>query len=196
MGGEYYKFSDRVTPEHNVTLAYTRMLAGPMDYTPGGFLNVTKKQFRQQSPTLVSDTRSAELAKFVVYDSPFMVFADHPDHVYGQTGEDFLRAVPTVWDDTRFLGGDPEGYVAIAKRKGDRWFIGVINNSQPREIKLDLSFLGRGKFSMQTWADGKKANTDAKDCVEKKVELNNPGTVKVRMTGAGGFAAILSKDNK
>lgn len=194
MGGEYYKFSDRVTPEHNVTLAYTRMLAGPMDYTPGGFLNVTKKQFRQQSPTLVSDTRATELAKFVVYDSPFMVFADHPEHVYGQTGEDFLRAVPTVWDDIRFLGGDPESYVALAKRNGDRWFIGVINNSQPREIKLDLRFLGKGKFVMRSWTDGKKADTEANDCVEKIMELKNPYMIKVHMAGAGGFAAILSME--
>ena len=84
LGEEYLKFSDKHTPTLTVTLPFTRMLAGAMDYTPGGFLNVERKDFKQQSPTLVMNTRCAELAKFVVYESPYMCYADHPKHVEAQ----------------------------------------------------------------------------------------------------------------
>ena len=193
MGGEYYKFSNRVTPEHNVTLAYTRLLAGQMDYTPGGFLNVTSQQFRQQSPTLVANTRAAELAKFVVYESPFMCFCDHPDHVYGQVGEEFVRDVPTTWDDIRFLGGDPNSYVAIAKQSGDSWYVGVINNSQGRSVQLPLSFLPQGTYQLEYWKDGRKADRDATDCEHKTVRVSTSKPLTVKMAGAGGYVAVIKK---
>ncbi len=193
MGGEYYKFSNRVTPEHNVTLAYTRLLAGQMDYTPGGFLNVTPQQFRQQSPTLVANTRAAELAKFVVYESPFMCFCEHPDHVYGQVGEEFVRDVPTTWDDIRFLGGDPNSYVAIAKQSGDEWYVGVINNSQARSVQLPLSFLPQGTYQLEYWKDGRKADRDATDCEHKTVRVSTSKPLTVKMAGAGGYVAVIKK---
>ena len=121
MGGEYSKFSKRVTPEHNVTLAFTRMLAGPMDYTPGGFLNVSMEGFKPKNPTTVPNSRCAELSKFVIYDSPLTVMCEHPKYVLGQPGADFLKIVPTVWDDTRFLDGYPGEYIVMTKRSGKQW---------------------------------------------------------------------------
>ncbi len=97
LGNEYYKFSDKMNPEHNVKLAFTRMLGGPMDYTPGGFLNVTREQFKQQTPTLVWNTRACELAKFVIYESPLTVVCDHPQNILNQPGADarfFPMALP------------------------------------------------------------------------------------------------------
>ena len=193
MGNEYCKFSDKMTPEHNVTLAYTRLLAGQMDYTPGGFLNVTQKEFKNQCPTLVSNTRAAELAKFVVYESPYTVFCDHPDHVYGQVGEDFMQVVPTVWDDIRFLDGTPDTYVALAKKSGDKWFIGVINNSEGRTINLDLSAITDGPCTVEYWQDGKKANVDAKACDHKTVKLKAGKPLTIKMANAGGYVAIISR---
>ena len=193
LGSEYYKFSNKVTPEHNVTLAYTRLLAGQMDYTPGGFLNVTAEQFKQQSPTLVSNTRAAELAKFVVYESPYKVFCDHPDNVYGKVGEDFMQVVPTTWDDIRFLGGDPESYVALAKRNADQWFIGVINNSLGRTITLDLSFLPVGQYSIEYWQDNKKSDRDATLCDHKSIKVRNDKPLTVKLSAAGGYVAIVKK---
>jgi alpha-glucosidase len=140
MATEYYKFSNKMSPEHNVKLAFTRMLAGGMDCTPGGFNNVTAAEFKQQIPTVVADTRAAELAKFVVYESPYTVVADHPKHILGQQGADFLKIVPTVWDNIKFLGGSPTEYVATVKQPGSNWFIGVLNNSTEREISLNTGF--------------------------------------------------------
>lgn len=192
MGSEYYKFSDKMTPEHNVTLAYTRLLAGQMDYTPGGFLNVRRDQYKQQTPTLVSNSRAAELAKFVVYESPYCVFCDHPDNVYGQVGEDFVQVVPTEWDDIRFLGGTPDTYVAVAKRSGDKWFIGVINNSKAREIELDLASLTNNKTcTVEYWRDGSKTSKVATYCEHNTLRTMTSKPMKVKMAGAGGFTCIV-----
>lgn len=197
MGSEYYKFAEKkytVSPEHNVTLAFTRLLAGHMDYTPGGFLNVTSDQFKFQTPTLVANTRSAELAKFIVYESPFMCFCDHPDNVIGEVGADFLTKVPVEWDDIRFLGGAPDEYVAIAKQNGEEWYIGVINNSKERQISLSLSFLPDGIYQIEYWQDGRKANTDATACDHKITKIDNTKPLDVKMANAGGYVAILRKN--
>ncbi len=191
LGSEYYKFSDRVTPEHNVTLAYTRLIAGPMDYTPGGFLNVTREQFKKQSPTLVSNTRAAELAKFVVYESPFMCFCDHPDNVYGQVGEDFVSQVPVEWDDTRFLGGTPDSYVAVARRSGSEWYVGVLGNSTARTVTLDLSFLPEGSHIVESWADNAKSSAKPTLCDHRTSKLSASRKLTVKLAKAGGYVAVV-----
>lgn len=190
LGEENYKWSQKMTPEHNITLAFTRMLAGPMDYTPGGFLNVSHKDFKNQSPTLVDNTRCAELAKFVVYESPYTVFCDHPDNVLGQPGTDFLSKVPTTWDDTKFLGGYPGDYVAIARKSGNKWYIGVINNSKAKAVNLDLSFIGE-KATMTSWSDAKDANVHASKLVKKTTKINTHKPLSVKMANAGGFVAVI-----
>lgn len=192
MGGENYKWSKNMTPEHNITLAFTRMLAGHMDYTPGGFINVTAEEFKNQSPTLVSNTRSAELSKFVIYDSPFTVVCEHPDNLLGQPGADFMQTVPTVWDDTRFLSGYPGEYVAIAKRDGDRWFVGALNNSKRRDIELDLDFLPQGKYNLEFWADTKQSDRKPTRLEHKTISIDSNKPLKVSMAKAGGYAAILT----
>ena len=194
LGAENYKWGEKMTPEHNVTLAYTRLLTGQMDYTPGGFLNVTAKEFKGQSPTLVSNTRAAELSKFVIYESPYTVVCDHPDNIYNQVGEDFLQIVPTTWDDIKFIGGTIDTYVALAKKSGNSWFIGALNNSQGRTIVLDLSFLPNGKYTIEYWADGKNANKKATDCVHKSIPFtvsDKNKTLKVNLANAGGYVAVI-----
>jgi alpha-glucosidase len=191
MGNEYYKFGDRVSPEHNVKLAFTRMLAGEMDYTPGGFNNVTAEAFRPQSPTLVANTRAAELAKFVVYESPFTVMCEHPRFVLGQPGADFLRVVPTVWDDVRFLGGEPDRYVAVARQSGDEWFVGVLNNSTAREVDLSFDFLPEGVYSLEAWEDARGAGRDPRLLRKTSHRFRAGKTVKVKAAKAGGYVARI-----
>ena len=187
LGEEYSKFSDLVTPNHNVTLAFTRMIAGPMDYTPGGFLNVAKKDFRKQSPTLVMNTRAAELAKFVVYESPLAVFCDHPTNVVGKAGSDFLREVPTAWDDTRFLGGRPDQYVAIARRSGGRWYVAAMCGDDAREVSLDLGFIGRN-LEVQCWTDG----ATPRDVVRGTRRLPADGKVSLSLAPGGGAVLVVT----
>ncbi len=106
LGLEYLKWSDRVTARHDVTLPFTRMLLGPMDYTPGGFRSVTPAEFapRKELPVVMT-TRAHQLAMYVVYESPLQMLADTPSAYRGEPGADFLKAVPATWDETRVLDG-------------------------------------------------------------------------------------------
>lgn len=193
MGNEYYKFSDSMNPEHNVTLAFTRMLAGQMDYTPGGFLNVTREEFKQQVPALVWNTRACELSKFVIYDSPLTVVCDHPDNILGQAGADFLKIVPTVWDDIHFIGGYPGDYAALAKRSGNSWFVGIMNNSKGKEIELKLDFLDEGGYEIEMWADSKKADKFPMEIQKKIKNVHNGDSIKVVLADNGGFVGVITK---
>jgi alpha-glucosidase len=193
MGNEYYKFSNKMSPEHNIKLAFTRLLAGQMDYTPGAFLNVTKEQFKNQTPAIVWNTRAAELSKFVIYESPLTVVCDHPDNILNQPGSDFLKIVPTTWDDIKFIGGYPADYVAIAKRSGDKWFLGAMNNSTAKTVELNLSVLPAGNYEAETWSDAKNSDKEPKELKKGIISVKSPGTFKVTMAKDGGFVAVFKK---
>ncbi|MBQ0087671.1 MAG: glycoside hydrolase family 97 protein [Bacteroidales bacterium] len=192
MGAEYAKWSGNITPSHNVTLAFTRMLAGAMDYTPGAFLNEAQGEHKQVSPASMMNTRCAELSKFVIYESPHTVFCDHPSNVLGQPGADFLSVVPTQWDDIRFIEGYPGEYVIIAKRSGDKWYLGVMNNEVPRDVTIDLGFTGKESVSIEYWADGKKADRTATDLTHKTVSAKTSKPLKVHLAAGGGYVAIIT----
>jgi alpha-glucosidase len=157
MGAEYNKWSARVTATHNLTLPFTRMLLGPMDYTPGGFRNATRQTFKvQNTGPEVMTTRAQQLAMYVVYESPFACVSDSPDAYRGQAGSEFLKVVPTSWDETRVLAGEIGQYIVVARRHGQEWYVGAMNNEQAREIELPLGFLGGGNYRMTGFADGAK----------------------------------------
>ncbi len=191
MGNEYYKFSNKMSPEHNVKLAFTRMLAGQMDYTPGAFLNVTKDEFKNQTPTVVWNTRAAELSKFVIYESPLTVVCDHPDHILNQPGSEFLKIVPTTWDDIKFLGGYPGDYVAIAKRSGKEWFAGIMNNSKGKEVSIKFDFLSPGKHQIEIWTDADNANDQPKNISFSKKQIKQGDILKIKMANNGGWVAMI-----
>lgn len=194
LGEEYSKFSDRIVPRHNVTLPFTRMLAGPMDYTPGGFLNVTPEQFKRQSPTMIMNTRCAELSKFVIYESPLTVFCDHPKHVLGQPGSDFLQIVPTVWDDTRFIDGYPGEFIAMAKRSGNDWFLAAMNNETARTISIATDFLPEGKYEIEYWEDRRGAGAKSPAELKKgRMVIQAGKPVKIQMASGGGYVAVIRK---
>ena len=193
MGNEYYKFSDKMSPEHNVKLAFTRMLAGQMDYTPGAFLNVTKEKFKQQVPAVVWNTRAAELSKFIIYESPLTVVCDHPDNILNQEGADFLNIVPTVWDDIKFISGYPGDYVAIAKRSGDKWFVGVMNNSIRKSVEVKLDFLPAGDYETEIWADNNNSDKKPMEIKKTKQSIKSGETIKVSLANNGGFVAIITR---
>ena len=194
MGEEYSKFSNRITPEHNVTLPFTRMLAGPMDYTPGGFINVTPDAFRQGTPTEVKNTRAVELSKFVIYESPFTVYCDAPEHITGQPGADFLRHVKTVWDDTKVLAGYPGKYIVVARRSGGSWFIGAMTNEEARDITLNLDFLPKGEYRLESWEDAADAGIHPQNLLKSTRKISSGASLRITMAKGGGFVGILQRD--
>lgn len=156
MGAEYNKWSARVTATHNVTLPFTRMLVGPMDYTPGGFRNVRPADFKNQFilPT-VQTTRGQALAMYVVYDSPLSMVSDSPiTYAASPAGLDFVSATPTTWDETRVLSGEIGQSIVIARRKGADWWVGAMTNESGRTVKVPLAFLGAGTFQADIREDG------------------------------------------
>lgn len=189
LGAEYNKWSRRITATHNVTLPFTRMLLGPMDYTPGGFRNVAPKDFKSQFilPT-VQTTRGQALAMYVVYDSPLTMVSDSPlTYAASPAGLDFISAVPTSWDETRVLSGEIGQSIVMARRKGAQWWVGAMTNETGRTVKVPLSFLGDGPFSAEVREDGAeptalKSRTQAvtrKDALTLKLAPSGGGVVRL-----------------
>jgi alpha-glucosidase len=189
MGLEYSKWSARITPEHNLMLAFTRMLAGPMDYTPGGFDNVTREEFAQRNlkPDIMG-TRAHQLALYPIFESALQMLSDYPGAYRGQKELEFLRQVPAVWDETHVVGGRPERYISIARRHGRDWFVGSITGWEPREIDLPLEFLGRGEFVAEIWSDAPDAATSPKHTTREEKRVNSGTVLRVKMAPGGGQA--------
>jgi alpha-glucosidase len=195
QGQEYSKWSFGVEPEHNVMIAFTRLLAGPMDFTPGGFDNVTREQFvhRRDDP-MVMGTRAHNLAMLVVYESPFLVVCDHPSAYRGQPGYEFLKAVPAAaWDETRVVNALPGDYITIARRKGEEWFIGTMNDWTARDLEIPLSFLGDGTYVAEIYSDGADADANPKSLSIERSEVTATTTLKVRLTSGGGQAIRIAR---
>jgi alpha-glucosidase len=190
MGNEYNRWSSRVTPEHKVTLPFTRMLAGPGDFTPGGFLNMPLDQFRfNVRPTQVQGTRCAELALFVCLESPVINAADHPSHYRDQPGLDFLKIVPTVWDDTRVLDGVVGEHVVIVRRNGSRWFLGALTDRNARDIPVKLDFLGPGSWTLKLWKDAPDNETVGEHLLTEQRVVTAADELTLHLARAGGAVA-------
>ncbi|HEY9285175.1 MAG TPA: glycoside hydrolase family 97 protein [Pyrinomonadaceae bacterium] len=193
LGAEYNKWTDRVTAGHNVTLPFTRMLVGPMDYTPGAFRHVTRAQFKPQDRLpLVMTTRAHQLAMYVVYDSPLQMVSDHPGAYRWEPGADFLRAVPASWDETRVLAGRIGEFILVARRRGREWFVGGMTNEQARTLSLPLNFLGRGGYKLHQYADGPDAGADPKQLAVSERTVKAGATLTLRLAPSGGYAARLA----
>ncbi len=193
MGAEYNRWSARETPVHNTTLPFTRMLAGPMDYTPGGFDNVTREEFvARGSGPMVMGTRAHQTALFVVFESPFQMVADHPAAYDGQKETEFLKAVPATWDETRVINGRPARFITVARRGGQEWYVGSVTNWDPRELDLPLAFLGSGSYNAEIYADGPNAAKDPKDSVMTRQRVDAKTTLKLKLGPGGGCAIRLT----
>ena len=193
MALEYSKWSTRITPEHDVTLAFTRLLAGPADYTPGGFRNATREQFKPvMVEPMTQGTRTHELAKYVVYESPLVMVSDYPEAYEGQPGFEFIEKVPTVWDDTKVLDGEPPKFVAIARQKNNAWYVGAMTNWNARDLELPLSFLGLGEYDAQIFADGPDADKVATSLSITTKRVKASDKLNVHLAPGGGLAVILT----
>jgi len=192
-GNEYNKFDVEETPAHNIDLVYTRMIAGPMDYTPGSLRNSTKGNFQTNfSNPMSHGTRCHQLAMYVIYYAPMQMLCDAPT-AYEKYPDilAFLADVPTIWDDTHALDGKISEYVAIARRKGTDWYIGAMTDWTERDIRLDLSFLNEGSYEATIFADGVNANRQAEDYQVKKQRVTKMDKLDITMKSGGGVAVHL-----
>jgi len=192
-GMEWSKWSADAEPKHNVTLAFTRMFLGPLDYTPGAMRNATKATFAPifQQPMALG-TRCHQLALYVVFESPLEMLSDSPSNYLREPeAMEFLSPIPTVWDDTKVLDGKISDYVIVARRNGNDWYIGGITDWTARELEIDLSFLSPGTFSMVSYQDGVNADRNASDYKQVKSQVTNSTKLKIKLAPGGGWAAHI-----
>jgi alpha-glucosidase len=194
-GLENTKWSEQPDPELNVTLPFIRMVAGPMDYTPGAMLNATKENFRDVFNSPMSPgTRCHQLAMYVVFESPLQMLADNPSNYYREPeAMEFLKKVPSVWDETRVLEAKVGDYIQIARRSGETWYVGAMTDWSPRSLELNLNFLEEGNYTLQLWQDGINASRYAADFKMDTKNVSNNSKIKIEMAPGGGWAAIITK---
>jgi alpha-glucosidase len=193
LGMEYNKWSYRDTPYHHLILPFTRMLAGPLDYTPGCFNNATRDGFEPRGTNpMCQGTRAHQLAMYVVYFSPLEMLSDYPEDFDHNPGMDFLDHVPTVWDETRVPMGDPGEYIAVARRKDRTWYLGAMTDWTPRDLDIPLTFLGPGRYHVHLYVDGPHAGDDAKDVATRDTDVTAAGQLKVHLASGGGVAGTFT----
>ncbi len=189
LGMEYSKWSYRDDPLHRTTLPFTRLLNGPMDYTPGGFDNATEAQFvpRDLRP-MVLGTRCQQLALYVIDYDPFQMVSDAPQAYQNQPAFQFIKDVPAAWDETRTLQGYPSETVTIARRKGSDWYVGSITNWTPRDITLPLNFLGTGQYSAEIYQDAPDAERFPQHVSIERKTVQQSDTLHLHLAPGGGCA--------
>jgi alpha-glucosidase len=194
-GLEWVKWSPYPTPEHDVTLPFLRMLAGPMDYTPGAMLNAQESQFHPVFDRPMSlGTRVHQLAMYVVYESPLQMLADSPsNYLRERQCLDFIAAVPTVWDETRALSAQVGDWVAVARRRDGVWYAGAMTDWTPRELDLDLSFLGDGLWKAEIFEDGANAERAPSDYRRSEQTVEAAATLRARLASGGGWVARFTR---
>jgi alpha-glucosidase len=192
-GMEWSKWSAEAEPTHNVTLPFTRMFLGPMDYTPGAMLNAQKDMFAPiMKRPMALGTRCHQLAMYVVYESPLQMLSDSPAN-YEREPEslEFLRTIPSTWDETVPLDGKISEHVVVARRNGKDWYVGAMTNWTERDIEIDLSFLPAGNFTMDAYQDGINADRMASDYKKTTSRVSKSSKLKVHLAPGGGYAARL-----
>ncbi|MCB0635073.1 MAG: glycoside hydrolase family 97 protein [Lewinella sp.] len=194
-GNENNKWSADITPEHNVTIPFIRMAAGPMDFTPGAMVNRQEVNFAISFERPMSlGTRAHQVAMYVIYEAPLQMLCESPSRYYQeQETVDFIVRIPTIWDETIVLHGAVGDYIALARRKGDQWYLGAMTDWTPRSLDLDLSFLGDGAYRMEIFQDGINAGRYAEDYQQREEEVDRTSTVTAELAPGGGWAAILTR---
>jgi alpha-glucosidase len=194
---EYLKWSNRCTPEHNLMLAFTRQIAGPMDYHLGGFRAVPRAKFKHEhiAPSVLG-TRCHMLAMYVCFDNSNPMIADYPTAYEGQPGFDFLKLVPTWWDETRVLVAEVGEVLVTARRKGKTWYLGGMSAKRPRDLEVPLSFLGAGSYTTRIWKDAPNSESEPNHLATETQQVSVDDVLKIHLALDGGFVAELALPEK
>ncbi|MCX2473749.1 glycoside hydrolase family 97 catalytic domain-containing protein [Pedobacter sp. MC2016-05] len=194
QGLETVKWESTVTPSHDVNLPFTRMMAGPMDYTPGAMKNANEKNFYPVFTEPMSmGTRAHQTALYVVFESPWMMMSDSPSNYLKDVAyTDYLSRFPTIWDETKVLYANAGKAVITARRFGKKWYVGGITYWKKFETQIDFTFLGKGNYEAQILADGINADRVAEDYRITTRAVNRTDKYEVKMAPGGGFTIILS----
>ena len=181
-------------PANSIYLPFMRNAVGPMDFTPGSMLSAQPEDNRStRANAMGSGTRAYQMALFVVFESGLQMLADNPVYYYRERPcTEFISSVPVTWDETKVLYAKVGEAVVVARRKGDKWFIGGITNNEGRTINLDLSFLPAGQsFTLTSFEDGINADRQAMDYKQRESKVNNATQLTIKMVRNGGWAGVI-----
>lgn len=194
-GLENCKWSNEITPEHDVTLCFTRMLAGPMDFTPGAMTNKNEKDFSVSfSHPMSLGTRCHQVAMYVCYDAPLQMLSDNPSNYYKeQETVSFISQIPTVWDQTKVLDAKVGDYILMARQKGNAWYLGAMTDWTSRSLDVNLSFLDEGNYEIEIMQDGINANVSCNDYKHITKKVTKADKLHIDLAKGGGWAAICRK---
>ena len=193
---EVDKWDDHgLSPDHDINMPFTRGLAGSTDYHLGGFRAVPPGKFKTQyTRPLVLGTRCHMLAMYVVLENYLQMVCDYPAAYEGQTGFEFIRAVPTTWDETRVIDAKVNGYIVIARRKDNEWYVGAINNHEERTVTVPLNFLSEGRYAAQIYSDAADVNENPNHCTIQKQSLTKGERLLIKLAPGGGMAMHFTKE--
>ena len=201
-GNENNKWSADITPEHNVTIPFIRMAAGPIDFTPGSMINMNKVDYEggrtNYAPLFTRPmslgTRAHQVAMYVIFEAPLQMMCESPTIYYKeQETVDFITQIPTTWDETVVLEAAVSDYIVVARRNGDNWYLGAMTDWTTRDFELELSFLGDGEYEMQFMRDGINASRNAMDYKIETQQVTKSSKIQVNLSSGGGWAAIVKK---
>ncbi len=190
---------DHVT--YNVTMPFIRMVAGPVDYTQGAMRNATKtynsladtienQYYPSFTRPMSQGTRSHQFAQYIIFLSPLNMLCDTPTNYEKEpVSTEYIASIPTVWDESKTIQGEMGEYIVTARRSGDRWYIGGLNNWTPRDITLNVEEITGKSGDATIYMDGPNAANHAEDF--QKRTINTDGTITIHMASGGGFALIL-----
>jgi alpha-glucosidase len=191
---EQSKAGRRDNPGTRTMLPFTRMLAGPLDYTPGGFNNATEDGFIERGTNpMVMGTRAQQLAFYVIYQTPFQMVSDSPQAYKDKPEFRFIREVPVVWDQTRALAGRPGEFATIARSNGKDWYLGSITNWTARDVQVPLSFLGEGRYEAEIYADGADADTQPTHVTITTKPVVSTDSLTLHLAPGGGCAVHFKR---
>ena len=194
VGMEQNIYGGKATTDNNVWLPLIRNAVGPMDYTPGAMISVHPEDYKSTRTNPVSiGTRAHQLAVFVIFESGLQMLADNPFYYYREKEcTEFITSVPVTWDETKVLAAEAGKYFVVAKRKGEKWYIGAITNTKACNLEIKLDFLQDGKtYRMSSFKDGINASVQAMDYKKVSSTTSKGETLKLNLVRDGGWAAII-----
>ena len=194
LGLEHDKDSRDINPVHDLILPFTRMVAGPMDYTPGAVNNATAEDFYINFVHPISlGTRAHQAALYVVYESPLQMLADSPSNYYkAPEFASFISRIPTIWEDTKAITAKIGEQLVIARKNGKNWYLAGLTDWNARNIEVKLDFLEASKYKMEIFKDGVNADVYASDYKTEEVMVSKDELINITMAKGGGWAAILT----
>ena len=194
-GNEHNKWSADINPEHNLTIPFIRMAAGPMDFTPGAMVNKNSRNFAISFFRPMSlGTRCHQIAMYVVYEAPLQMMCESPS-IYKREQEtvDFVTSIPTTWEETHVLQAAVSDYIVVARRNGDSWYVGAMTDDTARDFELRFDFLEAGSYEMELFRDGVNASHFAEDYKREVLSVDTNTPIAISMVSGGGWVAILKK---